>query len=100
MSLIILILIAVIVGYLLARSRASKPIDSAATTVADTTKDAAGKSAGWFKRTFGRKTSPKDEVIDVKAQPAAEAPAEPQPAEKQASRRKEEEPSGEPPAAA
>lgn len=104
MPLIILILIAVIVGYLLANSRASKPIDNAASKVAGTTKSAAGKTTGWVKGLFGRNKSPKDEVIDVQAQPvaapepAAETPAAetPPPAAKQASRRKEE---TEPPAA-
>jgi hypothetical protein len=103
MPLIILILIAVLVGYFLARTPAtSKPIDSAATTVADGTKSAASKTTGWLRGLFGRNKSPKDEVIDIKAEtaPAPAADPQPAPAEKQSSRRKEETASGEPPAAA
>ena len=92
MELILLIVIAVVVGYFLAKSRVSKPIDDTAGKVASTSKDVAGKTGGWFKRTFGRKEKPSEAVVDA----TATTPAEPQPAAKQPSRRKNGEDAGTP----
>ena len=94
MELLVFVLIAGVAGYLLARSRFSKPIDQSAQKVADTTKEAAKTTGGWlsstgdwFKKTFKLAKKPQDEVVDVaEAKPEA-APA----AAKQPSRRKGEE---------
>jgi hypothetical protein len=86
MELILLIVIAGIVGYLLAGSRLSKPIDQAGEKVADTTRNAAGSVESWFGRTFRRGKKPKDEVVEADARPSEEA----MPAAKQPSRRKDE----------
>jgi len=86
MELILLVVIAGIVGYLLAGSRLSKPIDQAGEKVADTTRSAAGSVEGWFSRTFRRGRKPKDEVVEAEAKPTEEAT----PAAKQSSRRRDE----------
>ena len=83
MQLLILVLIAGVVGYFIARSRLSKPIDDASGKVAETSRSMADKTEGWWKRTFGKKDQTPDQVIEGSAVDAA-----PQPAEKQASRRK------------
>ncbi len=54
MELIIFALIAGVIGYAIAKSRFSKPIDSAAGAVSSGTKDVAGKAAGWWQTTLGR----------------------------------------------
>ena len=54
MELLVLVIIAGVVGYFLAGSRFSKPIDDTTGKVADTTRDLAGKTEGWFSRTFKR----------------------------------------------
>ncbi len=48
MELLVFVLIAGVVGYLLAGSRFSKPIDQSAQKVADTTKKAAKTTGGWL----------------------------------------------------
>lgn len=54
MELIILLLVAGVAGFLLARSRFSKPVDEATDKVTDTTKDYADRTEGWFRSRFGR----------------------------------------------
>jgi hypothetical protein len=83
MQLLFLLLVAGVVGYFIARSRLSKPIDDASGKVAETSRSMADKTEGWWKRTFGKKDQAADQVIEGSA---VDAP--PQPAEKQASRRK------------
>lgn len=100
MELLVFVLIAGVVGYLLAGSRFSKPIDQSAQKVADTTKKAAKTSGGWLSgagawinKTLKIGKKPQDEVVDVaevKAEPATPAESAP-PAAKQPSRRKGEE---------
>lgn len=87
MQLLILLIIAGVIGYFIARSRFSKPIDSATEKVADASRGAADKAEGWWRRTFSRKKEqPAGEVIEGSA-----VDASPQPAEKQPSRRKSSE---------
>jgi hypothetical protein len=83
MQLLFLILVAGVVGYFIARSRLSKPIDDATGKVAESSRSVADKTEGWWRRTFGKKDQTADQVIEGSAVDAA-----PQPAEKQASRRK------------
>jgi hypothetical protein len=83
MQLLFLILVAGVVGYFIARSRLSKPIDDASGKVAETSRSVADKTEGWWRRTFGKKDQAADQVIEGSA-----VDASPQPAEKQASRRK------------
>ena len=85
MQLLILLLIAGVIGYFVARSRLSQPIDAAGEKVSDTSRDVADKAEGWWRRTFGKKDQAASEVIEGSA---VDAP--PQPAEKQPSRRKSE----------
>jgi len=54
MELIILLLVAGVAGYFLARSRFSKPVDNATDKVTETTKDYADRTEGWFSSRFGR----------------------------------------------
>jgi len=86
MELLILVIIAGVVGYFLAGSRFSKPIDDTTGKVADTTRDLAGKTESWFTRTFRRNKEPSEEVIEAAAQPVEEA----KPAARQSSRRRDE----------
>jgi hypothetical protein len=100
MELLIFVLIAGVVGYLLAGSRLSKPIDQSAQKVADTTKKAAKTGGGWLSgagawinKTLRLGKKPQDEVVDiaeVKTEPSAPPESAP-PAAKQPSRRKGEE---------
>lgn len=83
MQLLILVLIAGVIGYYIARSRFSQSIDSATEKVADSSRDAADKAEGWWRKTFGKKESAASQVIEGTA-----VDASPQPAEKQPSRRK------------
>lgn len=92
MPLLILVLIAGVVGYFLAKSRFSQPIDRTADRLANTSRGMADKVedsvSGLFRR--GRKSS--TTIIEGQAQdapPPAESPTEPvtPPAEKQPSRR-------------
>lgn len=92
MELIILILIAGVAGYFLAGSRFRKPIDQTADKLADTSRETADKVEGWFSKTFRRKGSRTEQVIEGTAvdSPVSEpvAVADPAPvAEKQPSRR-------------
>jgi hypothetical protein len=83
MQLLFLLLVAGVVGYFIARSRLSKPIDDATDKVAESSRSVADKTEGWWRRTFGKKDQAAEQVIEGSAVDAA-----PQPAEKQASRRK------------
>jgi hypothetical protein len=83
MQLLFLILVAGVVGYFISRSRLSKPIDDASSKVAETSRSAADKTEGWWRRTFGKKEQAADQVIE-----GSVVEATPQPAEKQPSRRK------------
>jgi hypothetical protein len=83
MPLLILLLIAGLVGYFIARSKISAPIDETAGKVADSSRGMADKAEGWWRRTFGRKEPADGQVIEGSA-----VDASPQPAEKQPSRRK------------
>lgn len=83
MQLLILLLIAGVIGYYVARSKFSQSIDSATEKVADSSRDVADKAEGWWRRTFGKKESSASQVIEGTA-----VDASPQPAEKQPSRRK------------
>ena len=93
MELLLLIVIAGVAGYLLSRSRFSKPIDETAEKVADSTRKAADNAEGWVSRTFSRNKKPKEEVVDAEAKPASEIKPteEAKPATRQPSRRKGEE---------
>lgn len=75
MQLLILVLIAGVVGYFLAKSRLSKPIDDTTGKVADGTRKAASSAEGWFSRTFRRDRKPKDEVVEAQAKPAKSSAA-------------------------
>lgn len=93
MQLILLVLIAFIIGYLLARSKLRKPIDGASEKVATTSKDWAGKVGNWWKNLFKKSQPPEKQVIDVPV--SSETAEEKQVAEKRPSRRKTEEEEGE-----
>jgi hypothetical protein len=83
MQLLILLIIAGVIGYFIARSRFSQSIDQAAGKVAETSRDMADKAEGWWRRIFGKKEGAAEQVIE-----GSVVDAPPQPAEKQASRRK------------
>jgi hypothetical protein len=86
MQLLLFILVAGVVGYLLARSRLSKPIDDTTEKVADTTRKAAEGAESWITRSLRREKKPEDEVVEGEAKPIETAP----PAAKQSSRRRTE----------
>jgi hypothetical protein len=93
MELILMLIIAGLLGYWLAGSRFSKPIEDSAGKVADVSRDTAEKTSGWFRRLFRRKEKG-PAVIEgtaVDAPAATDDPAVIPPAEKQPSRRKSEE---------
>ena len=94
MELIVLILIAGAVGYFLAGSRFSKPIDETTGKVTDTTKGWASRFSGWWGERFGRRQKseapPAEQVVDVAASGEGKKPAEKSP-----SRRKSEGAEGE-----
>ena len=90
LHLLILILIAVVIGYFFAKSRFSKPIDDTASKVTDVSKESAGKATGWFKSRFGKKTTQVEPTVIAASEPVSMV--EKQPAAKQSSRRKSEEP--------
>jgi len=54
MQLLILILLAVVVGYFLAKSQFSKTIDETGEKVSQSTRDLADKSEKWVKSKFGK----------------------------------------------
>lgn len=83
MQLLILVLIAGVIGYYIARSKFSRPIDSATEKLADSSRGMADQAEGWWRRTFGKKEPAASQVIEGSA-----VDASPQPAEKQPSRRK------------
>lgn len=99
MELILLVFIAGLVGFWLARSRFSKNIDQTTEKVTDSSKEAANRAGGWFRGLFSR-SKPADETVDADFDEAAEAgnleesaedkqePEEVKPAAKSTSRRK------------
>jgi len=93
MELLVLILIGLGVGYFLARSRFSQPIDETAEKMTETSKGWWSGVKDWWNDRFGRN----DKVVDAKSvnvsQPSkdAEQIEEVKPAEKRTSRRKSEE---------
>ncbi|MBN1149417.1 MAG: hypothetical protein JXA78_19300 [Anaerolineales bacterium] len=82
MELLLLLLVAGVVGYFLAGSRLSKPIDDAAGKVSQTSRGWLDKGKGWWRGRFG-----KPQIVDVESQ-EIEAEPEARPAVKQPSRRK------------
>lgn len=99
MELILLLLIAAVAGYWLARSKFSKSVDQAAGAVTETTRGAADRAEGWARGLF-RRQKPSGAVVDAEfdKQEVNEEAAEVKPAEKAASRRKQaEEPQEESP---
>jgi hypothetical protein len=89
MQLILLVLIAFVIGYLLAGSKFRKPIDEASEKVSTTSKDLAGKVENWWSKLFNKSQPPEKQVIDVPV--SANTEEEKQVAEKRPSRRKAEE---------
>ena len=87
MQLLFLILVAGVVGYFIARSRLSKPIDDATGKVAETSRSVADKTEGWWRRTFGKKDQAAEQVIEGSGGGCTPVDTPPT-AEKQASRRK------------
>jgi hypothetical protein len=91
MELVLLLIVAGLVGYWLAGSKYSKPLEDTAGKVTDVSRDAAEKTGGWFRNLFKRKgqspTVIEGAAVDAPAGDAAAAPS----AEKQPSRRKSEE---------
>ncbi len=87
MQLLILLIIAGVIGYYLARSKYSKSIDEAASKITDSSRSAADKVESWWQGVFKRNKPPQAEVIEGQAADVSEEPAPP--AEKQPSRRRE-----------
>lgn len=89
MELILLVLIAGAVGYFLAGSRFSEPIDETTGKVAETSRGWASSVGDWWRGLFGKR---QQEVVDVESyEPAEEeTEAEKKPAQRRASRRKSE----------
>ena len=83
MELLLLLLVAGVVGYFLAGSRFSKPIDDTAEKVSQTSKSWADKAGDGWRGRFGKR----QQVVDVESR-SVEAEPEVKPAEKQPSRRK------------
>ncbi|MCZ7554256.1 MAG: hypothetical protein B6D39_12000 [Anaerolineae bacterium UTCFX2] len=83
MELLLFILIAGVAGYLLARSRLSKPIDDTTEKVADTTRKAAASAEDWVTRTVRGEKKAEEEIVDVQPKTSETAPT----AAKQSSRR-------------
>jgi hypothetical protein len=89
MELLLLLALAGVGGYFLARSKFSKNIDGATGKVSDTSRELAGKAADWGRGVLKRNPKPAEEAPAE----AASTPAGPEPpkaAEKSASRRKSE----------
>jgi len=83
MELLLFILIAGAAGYLLARSRLSKPIDETTEKVVDTTRKAATDAENWVTRTVRGEKKAEEEIVDVQPKPTETVPT----AAKQSSRR-------------
>ena len=81
------LLILLIIGYDLARSKYSKSIDDATSKITDSSRSAADKVEGWWRRVFTKNKPPQSEVVEGQAADVSEEPAPP--AEKQPSRRRE-----------
>lgn len=91
MELLLLLLVAGLGGYILARSRFSEPIDDAAETVSETSKSWVGSAQNWWRERFGTRDQVVDaESYDLSESETSESPAEEEkkPAAKQPSRRK------------
>jgi hypothetical protein len=84
MQLVLLLLIAGVGGYFLARSRFSEPIDDTAEKVAQTSRGWADRAGDWWRQRFGKR----QEVVDVESRELEEAEEEVKPAAKRPSRRK------------
>lgn len=89
MELILLVLVAGAVGYFLAGSRFSEPIDETTGKVAETSKGWASSIGDWWRGLFGKR---QQQVVDVESSEPAEeeVEAEKKPAQRRASRRKSE----------
>ncbi|MDI6696172.1 MAG: hypothetical protein QME21_14085 [Anaerolineales bacterium] len=87
MQLIILLVIAGVVGYYLARSKYSKSIDEATSKISASSRSAADKIEDWWRGMFAKNKPPQSEVIEGQATDVSDEPAPP--AEKQPSRRRE-----------
>ena len=64
MQLVLLLLIAGVGGYFLARSRFSEPIDDTAEKVAQTSRGWVDQAGDWWRQRFGKRA----EVVDVESQ--------------------------------
>ncbi len=86
-ALLILVLIAGVIGYFLAKSRLSKPIDRTADRLANTSRGMADKVEDSVSRAFRRERKPSTTIVEGQAQDAPPAEPAAPPAEKQPSRR-------------
>jgi len=84
MELLLLLLVAGVVGYFLAGSRFSKPIDNTAEKVSQTSRSWVDRAGEWWRGRFGKR----QEVVDVESHEVEAEPEELKPAEKQPSRRR------------
>jgi len=84
MDLLILAIIAFVIGYLLAGSKFSKPIDDASGKVAETSKNWTGKAESWWRGLFEKDRPAKPPIVDASE---TTAPEQIQAAEKLPSRR-------------
>jgi hypothetical protein len=84
MELILLLLIAGVAGYFLARSRFSEPIDDTAEKVAQTSRSWVDRAGNWWRMRFGKR----QEVVDVESREPEGSQEEVKSATKQPSRRK------------
>jgi hypothetical protein len=91
MQLVLLLLIAGVGGYFLARSRFSEPIDDTAEKVAQTSRGWVDRAGDWWRQRFGKRP----EVVDVESREPDEGEEEVQAAAKRPSRRKSEDESEE-----
>ena len=87
MELILLILIAGIVGYWLARSKFSETVNQTAGKVSETSRQAADRAGGWARGLFSRK-KPSEDVVDAEFDEGEAESGDVKPAAKAASRRK------------
>lgn len=72
MQLFILLLIALVVGYLIARSRWSKNIDDTANSAARTTQSWFSRAWAWLRRK-PKVTEPQGEVVELQSEPEIKA---------------------------